>query len=318
MSSSLPFIGSDAIRDVVGQYDTLLAVGIPLFRVVFPSRAEYVPQSLKVIQIDLDSWELGKNLSNVLSIKADPHAALTALIQQLEGRRPSGAEERANDIAADRETRAATQREADRKGWDDVPIAVPRLMSELTGMLPEDVAVFDESVTSEPVLARYLKVKKDNYFRARSGGLGPGMPGAVGLKLARPNQSVVGHRRGWLGDVLDHGAVDGGSSQGARDLGDLQQRQLPDSQAQPDGVPRARERSTVHAHGYRGSRDSLRQARRVAGRQRLASREARRAPPAWRQRYHWMHRRWWMSASRDELGSRNARPGTAASARPPV
>ena len=59
-------------------------------------------------------------------------------------------------------------------------------------MLPDNVAVFDESVTSEPVLARYLKVKKDNYFRARSGGLGPGMPGAVGLKLARPDQPVVG------------------------------------------------------------------------------------------------------------------------------
>ncbi|HEX3243929.1 MAG TPA: thiamine pyrophosphate-binding protein [Chloroflexota bacterium] len=192
VSSSLPFIGSNAIREVVAQYDTLLAIGIPLFRVVFPEPGEYVPQSLKVIQIDLDSWELGKNLSNVLSIKADPRAALTALIQQLEGRRPAGAEDRANAIAADRETRAAAQREADRKGWDDVPIAVPRLMSELTGMLPEDVAVFDESVTSEPVLARYLKVKKDNYFRARSGGLGPGMPGAVGLKLARPNQPVVG------------------------------------------------------------------------------------------------------------------------------
>ena len=128
----------------------------------------------------------------MLPIKADPSAALTALIQQLQGRRPAGADERANAIAAERESRAATQREADRKGWDDVPITVPRLMSELTSMLPDDVAVFDESVTSEPVLARYLKVKKDNYFRARSGGLGPGMPGAVGLKLARPNQPVVG------------------------------------------------------------------------------------------------------------------------------
>lgn len=192
LSSSLPFIGSDAIRDVVSQYDTLFAVGTPLFRVVFPEPGRYIPESLKVIQVDLDSWELGKNLSGVLSIKADPAAALTALIEQLRGRRPAGAEERASAIAAERESRAAAQREADRKGWDDVPISVPRLMSDLTSMLPEDVAVFDESVTSEPVLARYLNVKKDNYFRARSGGLGPGMPGAVGLKLARPSQPVVG------------------------------------------------------------------------------------------------------------------------------
>ena len=53
-SAQMQYVTSSA------QYDTLFAVGLPLFRVVFPEPGEYVPQSLKVIQVDLDSWELGK------------------------------------------------------------------------------------------------------------------------------------------------------------------------------------------------------------------------------------------------------------------
>jgi len=42
------------------------------------------------------------------------------------------------------------------------------------------------------VLQRYLIPRPGRYFRARGGGIGPGLPGAVGLKLAMPDRPVVG------------------------------------------------------------------------------------------------------------------------------
>ncbi len=54
------------------------------------------------------------------------------------------------------------------------------------------LAVFDEALTASPVVAR--NVPKDvpgSYFLTRSRSLGVGLPGAVGVKLARPDQTVV-------------------------------------------------------------------------------------------------------------------------------
>jgi benzoylformate decarboxylase len=42
------------------------------------------------------------------------------------------------------------------------------------------------------VLTRYIKPQPGRYFRARGGGLGPGLPGTVALKLAMPERPVVG------------------------------------------------------------------------------------------------------------------------------
>jgi benzoylformate decarboxylase len=80
----------------------------------------------------------------------------------------------------------------DRQSWDSTPITVARLMGEIAAALPPDVAIMDESTTSGGVLGRYIKPQPGRYFRARGGGLGPGLPGAVALKLAMPERPVVG------------------------------------------------------------------------------------------------------------------------------
>jgi benzoylformate decarboxylase len=192
LHTPLPFITSDAMRAVLARHDTLLAVGTPLFRIVFPEPGGITPPGMRIVQIDLDSWELGKNLSGVLGIKADPKAALAVLAERLASRPVPGAAERAEAIAADRRQRLEQARADDRRTWDESPISVPRLMGELAELLPPEAAVFDEATTAGGVLARYLQPPAGRYFRARGGGLGPGLPGAVALKLAMPDRPVVG------------------------------------------------------------------------------------------------------------------------------
>jgi benzoylformate decarboxylase len=52
--------------------------------------------------------------------------------------------------------------------------------------------LFDEAVTSGGYLMRYLRFDDTGrHYRAAGGGLGPGMPNPIGIKLARPERPVL-------------------------------------------------------------------------------------------------------------------------------
>jgi benzoylformate decarboxylase len=192
---TLPFTNAAApelTNQILARHDVVLALGVALFRFIFPRAGGIVPEGTKVIQIDLNGWEIGKNLPGALGIKADCRAALKALLEGLESRVSPSTAERAAAVASEHRAKREEALANDRKTWADVPISVPRLMGELTAVLPPEAAVFDEAITSSPVLQRYLAPRPGRYFRGRGGGLGPGLPGALGLKLAMPDRPVVG------------------------------------------------------------------------------------------------------------------------------
>ena len=192
---SLPFSNAAAAEvtsQILARHDVVLALGVPLFRFIFPRAGGIVPEGTKVIQIDLNGWEISKNLPAVLGVKADCRAALTALLERLESRVSPGTADRAAAIASEHRAKCEQTLANDRKTWGNIPISVPRLMGELAAVLPPEAAVFDEAITSSAVLQRYLAPCPGRYFRGRGGGLGPGLPGALGLKLAMPDRPIVG------------------------------------------------------------------------------------------------------------------------------
>ncbi len=66
-------------------------------------------------------------------------------------------------------------------------------MAELAGRRPDDVVVFDEALTSSPELTHHLPPSRPgHYFCTRGGSLGVGFPGAIGVKLAMPDKTVIG------------------------------------------------------------------------------------------------------------------------------
>jgi thiamine pyrophosphate-dependent acetolactate synthase large subunit-like protein len=129
VAGALPFTSAMApsvAAKILAAHDVLLVLGTPLFRFIFPSPGNIVPPGTRVIQIDLDGWEIGKNVPGVLGIKGDCRAAATMLLERLESRRLPGAAERSAAIA---EEHRATREEAlanDRRCWNDTPISVPR------------------------------------------------------------------------------------------------------------------------------------------------------------------------------------------------
>jgi benzoylformate decarboxylase len=59
-------------------------------------------------------------------------------------------------------------------------------------MLPDDAVVIDETVSSGTGLRRFLKSDDaQSFFGLRGGGIGWGLPAAIGVKLALPDRPVV-------------------------------------------------------------------------------------------------------------------------------
>lgn len=63
----------------------------------------------------------------------------------------------------------------------------------LAQKLGSDAIIFDEALTSSPAITRYIPPREaGQYFFTRGGSLGVGFPGAIGLKLANPEKTVIG------------------------------------------------------------------------------------------------------------------------------
>ncbi len=169
----------------VADADAVLIVGSYVFPEVFPLLSSPFRAGATVVHVDLDDYEIGKNFPVDVALVADPRPTLAALAQQLAGAdRPGEVARHAAEYAADL--------------WEPPkPAADAPLMelfaAELAANAPPDLAVFDEALTASPALTRYLPARRPgSWFSTRGGSLGVGIPGAIGIKLARPDAEVIG------------------------------------------------------------------------------------------------------------------------------
>lgn len=192
------FVSPGPVRATLEGCDTLLVAGAPLFRLIFPDaeRSPLAPGT-RVIQIDIDPHELGKNVTPAMALLADPKAALAGVAEEIRRRRtPAQARvAEARGQAVGERTRAARARywENARATWDAVPITGSRLMHEIRHAIPDDAVVFAEAITNAPHLAAAVApTEPGRMMRVRGGGIGGGLPGTLGMALARPDRKVVG------------------------------------------------------------------------------------------------------------------------------
>ncbi|MFF4330013.1 thiamine pyrophosphate-binding protein [Streptomyces sp. NPDC001591] len=177
-------------KELVAGADGVLIVGTYVFPEVFPELESPFRPGAKVVHIDLNAYEIAKNHPVDLGLAADPRQALRALAGGLEQRltpaRRAAAAARLEARVQERD-RAARQPSPD----DDTPMAV--FLRTLAERTRGDLIVFDEALTTSPLVTRYLPPERPgDYHLTRGGSLGVGFPGAVGAKLARPDRLVVG------------------------------------------------------------------------------------------------------------------------------
>jgi benzoylformate decarboxylase len=187
---------AETVRTVLADHDLLLSVGGDLLTLSLPSAVEPIPPGLTIIQLDTDAWELGKNYAAEVALLGDPRATLPELTEAVRGAMTSGMRGRAAERFAATAAAIATEREdlraKARKLADRVPIEPLALLEAIGRVLPRDTVVVEEALSSAPGI-RQLMASDDpqSYFGLRGGGIGWGLPAAIGIKLALPQRPVV-------------------------------------------------------------------------------------------------------------------------------
>lgn len=172
--------GSASAR-VVGEADAVLIVGTYVFPEVFPALRSPFSEGARVVHLDVDAYEIAKNFPVSVGMVADPKLGLAALGAELERLLPGGRRW---------EPTARSSGVPEAAAGDSV---LERFARRLAARAPEDLVVFDEALTASGPLLRHLPPRlPGHYFQTRGGSLGVGIPGALGVKLARPGLPVVG------------------------------------------------------------------------------------------------------------------------------
>jgi benzoylformate decarboxylase len=189
-------LASPQTGEMLKSVDLLITIGVPLFSQPFYFSKPLLTQATKIIQIDNDPWEIGKNFPVSLGIEGNIKVSLSELNDGLKKRMSSQARDavkaRADKVSKEKRKITEAFLEKARKEKDQVPIAVSRLMQELRDSLKPGTLVVDDCWSSSSTLRRSIDFREPKSFqRTRGGSIGWGMPGALGVKLASPDRPVV-------------------------------------------------------------------------------------------------------------------------------
>src|SRR5207249_9834960 len=92
-------------------------------------------------------------------------------------------------IAAEREALKAKARAL----ATATPVQPLALLHAIGDMLPKNAVVIEEALSSAPGIRQLIKSDDpQSYFGLRGGGIGWGLPAAIGVKLALPDRPVIG------------------------------------------------------------------------------------------------------------------------------
>jgi benzoylformate decarboxylase len=184
------------IRKVLEQYDVLFSAGGDLFTLSLPSDIEPMPSGLTLIHLDTDPWELGKNYPPQVAILGDPKTTLPDITEAVRKAMSSGARGAARERLDAAKAATLAEREALKAKARDMagqtPVQPLSLLHAIGETLPRDAVVIDETISSGAGIRSLIRSDDpQSFYGLRGGGIGWGLPAALGVKLALPERPVV-------------------------------------------------------------------------------------------------------------------------------
>ncbi|MCP4620610.1 MAG: thiamine pyrophosphate-binding protein [Bradyrhizobium sp.] len=193
--ASLPGDAAQVRKSFEGA-DLVLLLGGPFFEDIWYAEGGHFPKGTAVLQIEGSPDRLGFNHRLDAGLVGDLAASLAALTEAVRANATpefKASAQRRNAVLAERR---AQEKEAYKsrleKAWNREPTSMPRVAAELRRGLPDNVVIVDESITASLDLARAFEYRGfGDYFGGRGGGIGQGLAGAIGVKVAMPDRPVV-------------------------------------------------------------------------------------------------------------------------------
>ena len=180
--------GSRRTNNLIPECDVLLVVGSRFSDRTTGKMEKFAPTT-KVIHIDVDKTEIGKNHKfPVVSLVADAKKALQALIREIEASAVSG--ERDTWVKHAQEISVMARTEHDGNGHSMSGVETIKMLRRF---LPSKAIVTTEVGQHQMWCEQHFRVIEPRTFFS-SGGLGTmgfGFPAALGAKVARPDLPVL-------------------------------------------------------------------------------------------------------------------------------
>ena len=179
--------GRKVSNDSINESDLLIAIGIR-FSDRTTGRLDSFAPDTKIIHIDIDPAEIGKNVDIDLPIVGDAKNVLSSLNKVLSDYKVT------EDV--NKWTDMIKQRKVDllpRVTYDDVPLKPQTVIKEISEVLTADSILTTDVGQNQMWAAHFYDTQKPRKFIS-SGGLGTmgfGFPSAIGAKVACPDDSVV-------------------------------------------------------------------------------------------------------------------------------
>jgi benzoylformate decarboxylase len=151
---------------------------------------------MPVLHIGLHDWDMGKNFAAEAAVRADVRAtleALTPLVRKRGGERLAGKAKAALAQLSERNWMAKRSELVERfqSRARQTPIDVDWLSLQIASALPKDAVLVNEGLTSTRHLTDLVPYRdRYGYHALASGGIGWGVPAAVGVALAQAPRRV--------------------------------------------------------------------------------------------------------------------------------
>ncbi len=178
--------GRKAANYAITDSDLILAVGTRFSDRSTGALHCFAPEA-KIIHIDIDPAEIGKNVTAHLPIVGDAKLVLRDLIKYLQ------AYQLKKNTTWYEKVQQYKKEFNPRMDYDDVPLKPPRIIKDIMDTISYDDIVTTEVGQCQMWAAHYLSRIKPRTF-ITSGGLGTmgfGFPAAIGAKVARPDVNVI-------------------------------------------------------------------------------------------------------------------------------
>jgi benzoylformate decarboxylase len=170
--------GSSAmVRKLLHGYDLVLVLGAPAFtyHVERDTEGSHVPDGSQLAMLT-DDLEAAASIPGGFAVCGNVRLGLQALLSGLGTRPSTGVPKRAAPAPAE--------------GTD--PISVAYVLQTLSKLRDSKDIIVEEAPTARVVMHQYLPiVEPRTFYTMASGGLGYGMPAAVGIALAQRNRRVI-------------------------------------------------------------------------------------------------------------------------------
>ena len=155
-----------------------------------------LPEAASIVQLEGSATRLGFNFRLDTGLVGGLRPSLAALGARLKADAPeayrAAAARRNQELVALKEREVEAQRARIEKNWDRHPLSMSRVMAEIRDAMPAQTVVVDETITASLDLLKSFEFHSPgDYFSGRGGGIGQGLAGALGVKLALPARPVV-------------------------------------------------------------------------------------------------------------------------------